>query len=149
MAYVNVCVFESAALPTAMEYLFPNLKVGFLYSIEGSDVYVSMVAIGVVGAIVMTAINYVGIKFAAFVQTLVTLLVLAVGCLLLVGAFGHQMEADPAPPLRGGITGMLAVLIMVPALMVGFDVIPQSAEEINLPHDQIGKLISSADCGIT
>ena len=35
MAYVNVCVFESAALPTAMEYLFPDLKMGYLYSIEG------------------------------------------------------------------------------------------------------------------
>jgi len=33
------------------------------------------------------------------------------------------------------------VLIMVPALLVGFDVIPQSAEEIDIPHDQIGRLL--------
>ena len=30
---------------------------------------------------------------------------------------------------------------MVPALMVGFDVIPQSAEEINLPPNRIGRLL--------
>lgn len=146
MAYVNVCVFESAALPTAMEYLFPDLKIGYLYSVEGADVYTSMVAIGIAGAIVMTAINYVGIRFAAFVQTLVTLFVLAAGVFLLLGALGHELEAEPAPLLRGGVGGILAVLIMVPALMVGFDVIPQSAEEINLPQDQIGRLIVVSVC---
>ena len=30
---------------------------------------------------------------------------------------------------------------MVPTLMVGFDVIPQSAEEIDLPPEQIGKIL--------
>jgi len=33
------------------------------------------------------------------------------------------------------------VLVAVPFLFVGFDVIPQSAEEINLPFKQIGKLV--------
>ena len=37
--------------------------------------------------------------------------------------------------------GMLSVLVMVPALLVGFDVIPQSAEEINLPARRIGLLL--------
>jgi len=38
-------------------------------------------------------------------------------------------------------TGILSVLIMVPALLVGFDVIPQSAEEIDLPPARIGLLL--------
>ena len=141
MAYVNVCVFESAALPTALVYLFPDLQVGYLYHIEGSDVYASMVAIGVWGSILMTMVNYVGIKFAAFVQTLVTSLVLVVGVLFLVGALGYELEGDPVPFLKNGVPGVLAVLIMVPTLMVGFDVIPQSAEEIDLPQQQIGQMI--------
>lgn len=33
------------------------------------------------------------------------------------------------------------MLIMVPALLVGFDVIPQSAEEIDLPAARIGLLL--------
>jgi len=40
-----------------------------------------------------------------------------------------------------GVGGAMSVLIMVPALLVGFDVIPQSAEEINVPPEQIGKLL--------
>jgi len=141
MAYINVCVFESAALPTAMEYLFPQLKAGYLYSVEGAEVHASMVAIGVVAAVGMTAINYVGIRFAAFVQSLVTGLVLTVGVLFLMGALGYDLKGEPVLMTSNGFTGVLMVLMMVPALMVGFDVIPQSAEEINLPPQQIGKML--------
>ena len=41
IAYVTVCVFESAALPTALQYLFPDLGVGLLWSVAGSPVYAS------------------------------------------------------------------------------------------------------------
>ncbi|HZY66315.1 MAG TPA: APC family permease [Rubrobacteraceae bacterium] len=40
-----------------------------------------------------------------------------------------------------GIAGLLTVVLMTPFLFVGFDVIPQSAEEINLPFRQIGLLL--------
>ena len=142
MAYVNVCVFESAALPTAMTYLFPNMKFGYLYA----DVYASTVAIGIVAALAMTYINYIGIKFAAFLQTLATGFVLIIGALFLVGALGYEPQAEPMPLIRNGVTGVLMVLMMVPALMVGFDVIPQSAEEIDLPRDQIGKMLIISVC---
>ena len=42
--------------------------------------------------------------------------------------------------VEGGV-GVLGVLVMVPALLVGFDVIPQSAEEIKLEPALIGKLL--------
>ena len=141
MAYVTVCVFESAALPTALEYLFPNLRSGNLWSIQGSDVYASMVAIGIGGAIVMTAINYIGIRFAAFVQTVVTALFFLVGLSLFTGSITFEMTGSASPLFANGMVGVLGVLVMVPALMVGFDVIPQSAEEINLEPAMIGKLL--------
>lgn len=141
MAYVTVCVFESAALPTALEYLFPELKAGYLWTVQGSDVYASMVAIGVVGAIVMTTINYIGIAFAAFVQTVITALFFVIGVSFFTGAFTFEMQSEPIPLFTNGAVGILGVLVMVPALMVGFDVIPQSAEEINLDPNLIGKLL--------
>ncbi len=141
MAYVSVCVFESAALPTALEYLFPDMRIGFLWKIQGADVYASLVAVGVVAAIVMTLINYVGIRFAAFVQTVITTLFFLVGISFFVGAFSFELSGDSIPLFQHGIAGVLGVLVMVPALMVGFDVIPQSAEEINLPPRQIGTLL--------
>ena len=141
MAYVNVCVFESAALPTALGYIFPDLAQGYLWTIAGADVHITMVAVGMVGAIVMTAINYIGISFAAFVQTLMTFLIVVVGLIFLTGAISFDFSGTSAPLFSKGAVGILGVLVMVPALMVGFDVIPQSAEEIDLPPSQIGKLL--------
>ena len=74
MGYITVPVFESVAIPTALEYLLPDVRLGLLWTIQGSDVYVSFVLTGVVSAVLMTAINYVGIKTAAIVQTLITAL---------------------------------------------------------------------------
>ncbi|MFN3239266.1 MAG: APC family permease, partial [Pseudomonadales bacterium] len=107
----------------------------------GADVHISMVAVGVTGAVIMTLINYVGISFAAFVQTLMTLLIVLVGLSFLTGAALFEFSGTGAPLFTQGAVGILGVLVMVPALMVGFDVIPQSAEEINLPPAQIGKLL--------
>ena len=141
MAYVNVCVFESAALPTALVYLFPDLAQGYLWTVAGADVHITMVAVGVAGAIAMTLINYVGISFAAFVQTLMTVLIVLVGLIFLTGSALFEFSGQSAPLFSKGAVGILGVLVMVPALMVGFDVIPQSAEEIDLPPSQIGKLL--------
>ena len=146
IAYVTVCVFESAALPTALQYLFPDLGVGLLWSVAGSPVYASLVAVGAIGAALMTFINYVGIRFAAFVQTLMTVLFIAVGLLFFLGVGISEPPASRVPELSQGIVGILGVLVMVPALLVGFDVIPQSAEEINLPPNRIGGLLVISVC---
>jgi amino acid transporter len=45
------------------------------------------------------------------------------------------------PLFVNGAKGMLAVLIMTPFMFVGFDVIPQAAEEIDLPYKQIGRIL--------
>ena len=141
MGYVTVPVFESVALPTALEYLFPGMKAGLLWQVEGAEVHASFVALGIVGAVLMTVINILGIKTAAFVQTVVTAMFFVIGVFFLTGAFANGSISNLDPLFVGGAGGMLGVLIMVPALMVGFDVIPQSAEEIDLPFNVIGKLI--------
>jgi amino acid transporter len=141
MGYVTVPVFESVALPTAVEYLFPDLKLGYLWSLQGSDVYLSFAGVGIAGAMLMTFINVIGIKTAAFVQTLITLMFFLIGLVFVFGAFTQGSVTNTEPLIVNGIAGSMSVLIMVPALMVGFDIIPQSAEEIDLPFDLIGKLL--------
>ena len=141
MAYINVCVFESAALPTALAYVFPDLAQGYLWTIAGADVHITMIAVVVIAAIIMTGINFVGIRFAAFVQTLMTFLIMLVGLSFISGAALFEFSGTSAPLFTKGAVGILGVLVMVPALMVGFDVIPQSAEEIDLPPALIGKLL--------
>ena len=141
MAYATVCVFESVALPTAIEYLFPSIRLGTLWTVLDAPVSVGFVAIGIAAAVVMTWINVIGIRAAALVQGVITATVLGAGILLLLGAVNFGSLANTEPAIAIPATGILTVLIMVPAMMVGFDVLPQSAEEINLPPRRIGWLL--------
>jgi amino acid transporter len=146
MGYLTVPVFESVAVPTAAEYLFPQMKLGLLWQIGGSDVYASFVAVGMFSAALMTVINVIGVKVAAFVQIVVTALFFVIGAFFITGAFSQGTLDNVEPLAVDGVAGMLGVLIMVPTLLVGFDVIPQSAEEIDLPFHDIGALLVISVC---
>ena len=139
--YFSVVAFEVVALPTVTEYLFPDFKVGFLWTVAGYDVYLSWVLVGVAGSLVMTWINVIGIRTAAVLQTVVTVIILMAGVLVVSGALFNGSAANMEPLVVDGIKGMLTVLVMVPFLLVGFDVIPQAAEEIDLPHREIGRVL--------
>lgn len=139
--YASVSAFEAVALPTVVEYLAPDYKVGYLWTVAGGEVYASWVAVGVAGAVAMTAVNCVGVRTAAFLQKLVILLILVAGVMFFTGSLFTGSGAVMEPLFRDGMNGVFLVVVMVPFLFVGFDVIPQAAEEIDLPFRQIGLLI--------
>ncbi|MGY1812462.1 APC family permease [Blastococcus sp. SYSU D00820] len=141
LGYVSVVAFEAVALPQTMLYLFPDMLVGKLWTVAGYDVYASWVAVGVVAAVVMTALNYVGVRPAAVFQSVAVLFLLAVGLALAVGSFVGGSTENMQPLFTGGAAGLIAVLVATPFLFVGFDVIPQSAEEIDMSYRRIGQLL--------
>lgn len=141
MAYVNVCLFEAVALPTAVEYLFPQIRIGTLWHVLGADVDLGFVLVGAGGAILVSLVNVLGIRTAARLQAAAMLLIFLSGLLLVSGAVSFGSLDHAMPMIATPATGILVVLIMVPALLVGFDVIPQSAEEIDLPPARIGTLL--------
>lgn len=141
LGYVSVVAFEAVALPTVADYLFPGFSRGRLWTVAGWDVNLTWVLVGVVAAIVITAINILGIRTAARLQVLATTLVLVVGLMLIAGGMGNGDWDNLEPAFSNGAKGLLGVLIMVPFMFVGFDVIPQSAEEIDVPFAEIGKLL--------
>ncbi|MDR1788169.1 MAG: APC family permease [Treponema sp.] len=141
VAYVAVAAFEACAFPTVVQYIFPNFMKGFMYTIGGFDVYVSWMATGLVLSIIMTVINYVGIKTAAVVNTVLTVIIAGVG-IALVAASAVRGDLQTAEPFFDkGFKGFLGVVVMTPFMFVGFDVIPQAAEEINLPLKKIGVVL--------
>ena len=139
--YVSVVAFEAVALPTVTDYLVPDFSRGYLWTIAGWDVYLTWVLVGIVAAIVMTAVNIIGIRTAAKLQLLATTLIMLVGVLLIGGALFAGDAGNMAPLFDNGAKGLLGVLIMVPFMFVGFDVIPQSAEEVNIPFTEIGRTL--------
>lgn len=142
MAYATVCVFESVALPTAVEYLIPGIRLGTLWTVVGAPVDIGFVLVGILGAVAMTIINYLGIRTAGRVQMVVTLAIVAAGVVLFIGALGNGAIETARPLVAIPAVGILTVVIMVPAMLVGFDVLPQSAEEIDLPARRIGVLLA-------
>ena len=99
------------------------------------------VAVGVAGALSMTLVNCIGVRTAALLQKLVILLIFAAGFMFFTGSLFTGSGATMEPLFTEGVNGVFLVLIMVPFMFVGFDVIPQAAEEINLPFRRIGWLI--------
>ncbi len=141
LGYVAVTAFEAVALPTVLEYLAPNYQWGYLWTVAGWDVTLTWALTGSLGAIFMTWINYRGISFSAALQKIFVFALGIVGVALIIGSFFTGEVANTAPQFVDGFGGWMTVLVMTPFLLVGFDVIPQAAEEIDLPHRAIGKVL--------
>ena len=139
--YVTIVAFEAVALPRTVQYIFPNLSQIKLWNVAGFDVHLTWALVGAVAAVVITWINIRGVKEAGVVQTFVVLFLLAIGLVMIAGAFTGGEISNMEPFFNGGMTGFFAVLVVVPFLFIGFDVIPQSAEEVNIPARQIGRLV--------
>jgi amino acid transporter len=141
LGYVSVVTFEAVALPTVLDALVPGLDRMFLWQIAGWDVYLSWVLVGVAGAVVMTLLNIRGVRMATVVQSSVVIVILLVGSLFVSGALVVGNTANMAPLFNDGFSGITLVLVMVPFMFVGFDTIPQAAEEIDLPRREIGSVL--------
>lgn len=149
LGYVSVVAFEAVALPYALGYLFPALSAGRLWTVADHAVQASDVAIGIGSALVLTAINARGIAASASLQGYVTTFIVVAGVVLALGALNAGQASHFAPAFVDGAAGMLGVVVMVPLMFVGFDVIPQAAEEIDLPARRIGTvMVLSVVCGI-
>ncbi len=139
--YVAVVAFEAIALPVAVTYLVPEFKIYPLWDVADYTVHASEAALGAVAAIVITILNIIGIRLAVRVQAAVVLLLLAAGAVLLTGGIFHPALIPDNTPIWFGFAGVFSVIIMVPFLFVGFDVIPQSAEEIGGAMRDIGRAL--------
>lgn len=141
LGYVSVVAFEAVALPTVFEYLIPGYSKGYMYTIAGWDVTATWAGVGIVGSIIIAWINYLGIKFSTIINFILTLLIIIAGILLITGSTIAGNMENMQPLFEKGMGGLLTVIIMTPFMFVGFDVIPQAAEEINLPQKRIGSLL--------
>jgi amino acid transporter len=139
-AYVGVAAFEGPSFATAINYLIEIPKIGYLWTIAGFEVYVSWMAVGIVMSIILTYLNYIGIKAASFFQTVATVGIIAGGLVLIFGSVAKGSAQNMEPFITSG-SGVLTVMLVVPAMFVGFDVIPQSAEEMKIPLKNIAKIL--------
>ena len=147
LGYVGVACFEACAFPTILTYLWPGFLKGYLYTVAGFDIYASWLTVAIILAFLIMVINILGAKTAAILQTILTIIIGGAGILLIVASVFNGSVDNLNGQMFVGTTGgsmlknVLAVAVITPFYFIGFDVIPQAAEEINVPLKKIGKML--------
>jgi APA family basic amino acid/polyamine antiporter len=146
LSYIGVVCFEAVSLPEILQYIFPGLQWGYLYTIAGSDVYLSHILISTAVTVLIVTLNIRGIKSASALQTILTVIIAAVGILLIAAALSQGTPAN----LQGQVfhgegmgigKNILAVAVVAPFYLFGFDVIPQVAGEIGGSKKKVSKIL--------
>ena len=129
------------ALPQTVEYIVPGFSQIPLWSTEGFEVHLTWALVGAGAGAIITLINILGVKQAGVVQTFTVLFLMIIGTFLPFGSVTGDSTSNILPLFNNGLSGYLGVLMVVPFLFIGFDVVPQSAAEVNTPARQIGMLV--------
>ena len=147
LGYVSVACFEACAFPTIITYLWPGFLKGYMYTVAGFDIYASWLITAIVIAFLIMLINIIGAKTAAILQTILTCIIGGAGILLIVASVINGTVDNLDGQIFAGTTAgvnikaIIGVAAMSPFYFIGFDVIPQAAEEINVPPKKIGNIL--------
>ncbi len=140
LAYWSLIPLNSTALAMISRYILPGspLQIGYLYTIAGWDVYLGEIALAYAFIIGLGIVNMRGVKSAGWFQTLVAVALFASVMFVLIGVLLTKPDFNNLKPffLEGQtkFSSVLAVLAFAPYCFVGFDCIPQAAEEYSFSH---------------
>lgn len=140
-AYVAVAAWEGPAFGSAVEYLIPLPDTGILYSIEGYDVTLPWLLISIAGTLFTIICNWMGMSITKIFNTIAAIALVAGGLIFFFGGVTLGDVANAVPAFQSGFSGIFVVLMAAPAMFVGFDVIPQSVEDMKIPMKQVGKMV--------
>src|SRR6266704_3864691 len=133
LAYFIVCPWEAVAFGKVAAYIFPSLDTLELYRLAGQPVFLPRLLLGLGLTILLTILNYRGIRLSANFQnaatsTVLLLFVLVLGISATRGAPANFHPAFRATPL----VSILLTLQIVPYFLTGFESVPKVAEEAHL-----------------
>lgn len=148
LAYWSLIPLNATALALISRYMFPGIvQQGLLYEIAGWDVYAGEVVLASAAIIIMALVNIRGIKQAAWMQTAIALTLVGCICIIsfLVFCTSDWSNLSPGfPDGRRWWKGVFSIVAMAPWAFIGFDCIPQSAEEYNFSHKKSTFIMISA-----
>lgn len=146
------------------------LKFGFHYQVAGFDIYLGEILLASAILILFGYLNIVGVKKAGYVQTILAALLAVSAFTLCISAivycskngvnfepiWGYDKAAAKEVYEAAGsaasinydsiqntsiISAILATFAIAPWAFVGFDTIPQAAEEFNFPFKKVMKIM--------
>ncbi len=152
LAYVIIVPWEAIYINNVLSLVFPSLQAGNpLYTLAGVGIYGPGLVVGIILSLFIISINWRGIRVASKVQTFLGSFLAIVGLLVIVFAFA-KFDPENIKPLYENVgkgshtsmfTGIIAMMIVAPFFLGGFDTIPQGAEEGSegLNFANLGKVI--------
>jgi amino acid transporter len=130
LAYFIVCPWEAVAVGRIAGYIFPSLDSMELYRIAGRPVYLPHLIIGLGLTVLLTTLNYRGIRLSATFQNWTSFGTLAL-FIVFVALGASKGSPRNFPPLftHAPLVSFLLVLQIVPYFMTGFESVSKAAEE--------------------
>lgn len=139
LSYATLVPMNATALALICRNIMGNVfRFGYLYTVSGYDIFLGELILALGALIILGIFTIKGVKFAGNVQVLLTVALAAsvtiIGVAALLSPEASFSNLTPGfQPGRSTFAGIIAVLAVSPYCFVGFDTIPQSAEEFKFP----------------
>jgi len=147
LGYWSLIPLNSTAIGIVTRYLIPGVfQFGRLYTIAGWDIYLGEVLLSSAFIIVLGYMNVKGVKSSGWFQTTVAVALTASVAFCLIGVLMEKPDIptnlqpffaeviDGELREKAPLACMITVACYVPYCFVGFDCIPQAAEEYSFSH---------------
>lgn len=150
LTYLSIVPLNATALPIPINFFLGDaLHLGYLYTLAGWEVHLAEVTLACSTILVFGYLNIRGVRSAGGTQLRMVLLM--VGSVVLL-AIGTLVDPDVAvahleplfAPGKSVWTSILLVFVLSPWAYMGFDTIPQAAEEIGFPARKANNLMFAA-----
>jgi len=171
VAYLTNVPMNSTAIGLIVDGLDGSadiLKFGFHYSIAGFEIYMGEMILATAILLLFGYLNIIGVRKAGFIQTILSsLLVSSVFLLFIAGLVSAKAKGIHMQPIWGfdkaaamaanattaeigqyahkGFSGILSAILatfaIAPWAFVGFDTIPQAAEEFNFSFKKVSLIM--------
>ncbi|WP_407401168.1 APC family permease [Sodaliphilus sp.] len=146
LSYLAIVPLNATALALIGRNLMGSVfQFGFHYVVAGYDVYLGEICLALVALLFFAYLSIKGVKFAGVFQTMLACALIGGVALVVVAALvcPEAQWSNLAPAYHPGsseISCIIAVVAVAPWAFVGFDTIPQAAEEFNFSPTK-GKMI--------
>lgn len=140
LSYGTLVPMNSTALALiGRNFLGKIFQFGYMYTILGYDIYIGEIFLALFAIVFFAILSIKGIKLAGNFQILLTgTLVTGVIIIAIAAILDSSISFLSLKPLyypnKSKLSGILAILSVAPWAFVGFDTVPQSAEEFQFSH---------------
>ncbi len=155
LGYICIITLNATAISLLTRFVLPGVfEIGHLYSIAGYSVYAGEIAM-LSGVLLLAGVlNYRGADLVGQIQVFLAFALCGSILVLFTGSsLAETASISNLYPLfaenKSALASVLSIVAIAPWLYIGFDTIPQAAEEFDFPHERAIKLMLSAiGCGI-